>query len=59
MFKITYLKKKKLILITLLILILCGIITLITILNISSHKNPNKAVYVLEATERFQKFNCV
>lgn len=52
MLKITDLKKKKLILIALLILILCGIITLITILNMSSGKNPNKAVYVFKITER-------
>jgi hypothetical protein len=59
MLKITDLKKKKLILITLLILILSGIITLVTILNMDSDKNPNKAVYVLDATERLENFNCI
>lgn len=51
MLKITDLNKKKIILIALLVLILGGIITLVTILNMSSGKNPSRAVYVFEITE--------
>ncbi|PYG85882.1 hypothetical protein LY28_03036 [Ruminiclostridium sufflavum DSM 19573] len=51
MLKITPLHRKKVILIALAILILCGIIAMLAIFNMSTEKEPNKAVYVLEAVE--------
>jgi len=48
MVKITHLLSKKAILIAIAILILCGIITLIALLNMYSDKTPIKAVYVFK-----------
>jgi hypothetical protein len=48
MVKITHLFSKKMVLIVIAILILCGIITLIALINIYSDKTPAKAVYVFE-----------
>jgi len=48
MVKITHLLRKKAILIAIAILILCGIITLIALMNMYSYKAPRKAVYVFE-----------
>lgn len=47
MFNTYNLQKKKAILITLAIIILCVIITLIVLLNLDTGEIPNKAVYVL------------
>ena len=56
MVKITHLLKNKTILIVLAILILCGIIAFIALLNIYSDKAPAKAVYVFAINSYFQNF---
>ena len=46
MSKVTHFKRKKVILIVITILILCGIIALVAIMNMYFDKTPNKAIYV-------------
>ena len=53
MFKIKDLQKKKAILITLAILILCGVITLIVLLIMDTSEIPNKAVYVFDLEQLY------
>ncbi len=51
--KITYLLRKKVILIIIAILVLCGIITLIIYMNMYSESTQNKAIYVFEILKVF------
>lgn len=59
MLKITNLQKRKVILITLALLILCGIITLCILFSMDSKDKPKKAVYVLDYINTTETIDCI